>query len=268
MTLETVSTDGVIENPGACTFDPKALQCSGAEDSACLTPAQVESARTMYAGASHPVTRASVLPGLARGSELAWSVIGGACADHGFAVEAYKYVIAKDRTWDGSRFDPRVDHDRAQAIDPDDVLGSTDANMRAFFARGGKLMLYHGWSDAQVTPYNTIDFFQKVVASHGGAGVGTSIQLYMVPGMNHCAGGPGTDLFDRVSAVEEWIKTGSAPTRIEAWHATGGTIDRRRPLCPFGQVAQWNGTGSTNESANFACVAAHAGTPALVFASV
>ena len=71
-------------------------------------------------------------------------------------------------------------------------------NMRAFFARGGKLMLYHGWSDAQVTPYNTIDFFQKVVASQGGAGVGTSIQLYMVPGMNHCAGGPGTDLFDRM----------------------------------------------------------------------
>ena len=141
----------------------------------------------MYAGASHPVTRASVLPGLARGSELAWNVIGGP-APIGFAVEGYKYVIAKDPTWDGSRFDPRLDHDRAQAIDPDDVLGSTDVNMRAFFARGGKLMLYHGWSDAQVTPYNTIDFFQKVVASHGGAGVGTSIQLYMVPGMNHCAG--------------------------------------------------------------------------------
>ena len=195
------------------------------EDSACLAPAQVESARAMYAGASHPVTRASVLPGLARGSELAWSVIGGP-APIGLAVEGYKFhVIAEDPTWDGFRFDPRVDHDRAQAIDPDDVLGSTDVNMRAFFARGGKLMLYHGWSDAQVTPYNTIDFFQKVVASHGGAGVGTSIQLYMVPGMNHCAGGPGTDLFDRVSAVEEWIKTGSAPTRIEAWHATGGTID-------------------------------------------
>ena len=182
----------MIENPGACTFDPKALQCSGAEDSACLTPAQVESARAMYAGASHPVTRATVLPGLARGSELAWNVIGGP-APIGFAVEGFKYVIAKDPAWDGSRFDPRLDHDRAQAIDPDDVLGSTDVNMRAFFARGGKLMLYHGWSDAQVTPYNTIDFFQKVVASQGGAGVGTSIQLYMVPGMNHCAGGPGTD---------------------------------------------------------------------------
>jgi feruloyl esterase len=247
--------DGVIENPGACTFDPKAIQCSATDDASCLTPAQVESARAMYAGAAHPVTRASVLPGLARGSELAWNVIGGP-APIGFAVEGFKYVIAQDPAWDGSRFDPRVDHDRAQAIDPDDVLGSTDVNMRAFFARGGKLLLYHGWSDAQVTPYNTIDFFQKVVASQGGAGVGTSIQLYMVPGMNHCQGGPGTDTFDKMAAIESWIKTGSAPARIDASHATSGVIDRTRPLCPFGQVARWNGSGNTNEAANFACVAA------------
>ena len=100
------------------------------------------------------------------------------------------------------------------------MLGSTDPNMRAFFARGGKLLLYHGWSDAQVTPYNTINFFQKVVASQGGAGVGTSMQLYMVPGMNHCAGGPGTDMFDKMAAIEEWIKTGTAPKRIEASHVT------------------------------------------------
>ena len=124
-------------------------------------------------------------------------------------------------------------------------------NMRAFFARGGKLLLYHGWSDPQVTPYNTIDFFQKVVASHGGAGVGTSIQLYMVPGMNHCAGGPGTDNFDRMGAIEEWIKTGSAPKRIEAWHVTGrhhrshaaalsvragGAVERQRQHERIGQL--------------------------------
>ena len=78
----------------------------------------------------------------------------------------------------------------------------------------------------------------------------------MVPGMNHCQGGPGTDNFDRMGAMEEWVKTGAAPKRIEAWHVTNGATDRTRPLCPFGQVAKWNGTGSTNESANFSCVAA------------
>jgi feruloyl esterase len=247
--------DNVIENPGACTFDPNVLACTGAEDASCLTPAQVESARKMYAGASHPSTRTAVLPGLARGSELGWNVIGSA-EPIMYAADAYKYVIARDRSWDPLKFNPATDLDLALAADPDDALGSTDPNLRAFFARGGKLLLWHGWSDPQVTPYNTIDFFQKVVASQGGAGVGTSIQLYMLPGVNHCQGGPGTDSFDRIGAIEEWIKTGVAPKRIEAWHTTNGVVDRTRPLCPFGQVAKWNGTGSTNESANFSCVAA------------
>jgi feruloyl esterase len=247
--------DGVLENPGACGFDPKVLQCSGEDQASCLTEAQVESALTMYGGAKHPVTRASVLPGLARGAELGWSIIGSP-QPIGFALEAYKYIVAQDPTWDATRFDAARDLDRALAADPDDVLGSTDPNMRAFFDRGGKLLLYHGWSDAQVTPYNTIDFFHKVVAAQGGAGVGTSIQLYMIPGMNHCTGGPGTDQFDKVAAIEEWIRTGIAPSRIEASHMTGGVVDRTRPICPFGQVARWNGSGSTDEAANFGCVAA------------
>jgi Tannase and feruloyl esterase len=245
--------DGVLENPGACAFDPKVLQCSGQDDSTCLSVAQVESATRMYEGARHPTTKAVVLPGLAPGAELGWNVIGNT-QPIVLAVDAFKYVIMKDKAWDATRFNAGIDLDVALAADPDDALGSTNADLRPFFARGGKLLMYHGWSDPQVTPYNTIDFFHKVLATQGGAGVGTSVQLYMVPGMNHCQGGPGTDSFNKMSAIEEWIRTGSAPSRIEAAHLTNGAIDRTRPLCPWGQVAKWNGSGSTDDTANFACV--------------
>jgi feruloyl esterase len=253
--------DGVLENPGACSFDPKVLACSGSgqEDSACLSPAQIDSASRMYAGARHPSTKALVLPGLAPGAELGWSVLGGQ-QPLVLAVDAFKYVIMKDKSWEAARFNAGTDLDVALASDPDDVLGSTNADLRPFFARGGKLLMYHGWSDPQVTPYNTINFFHKVLATQGGAGVGTSVQLYMVPGMNHCQGGPGTDSFDKIKALEDWIRTGSAPGRIEAAHLTNGAIDRTRPLCPWGQVARWSGSGSTDDTANFACVAATVGS--------
>jgi feruloyl esterase len=247
-------TDGVIENPAACTFDPQVLQCTGHDDTSCLTPAQIQSAQAMYAGATHPGTKARVLPGLAHGSELGWAVIGSP-EPILYAADAFKYIVHQDPAWDGSRFDPALDFDRAFAADPDDAVGSANPDLRAFFTRGGKLLLCHGWSDAQVTPYNTIDFFQKVVAANGGAGVGTSVQLYMVPGMNHCIGGPGTDTFDRVAAMESWLATGSAPARIEAAHVTNGVADRTRPLCPFGQVARWDGRGSPDAASSFSCVA-------------
>jgi feruloyl esterase len=246
--------DGVVENPLSCRFEPKVLQCKAQNDASCLTAPQIESALVMYNGAADPRTGARRFPGLAPGSELGWNVIG-APQPLGLATEAFKYVIAKDATWEPARFNAATDFELAASIDKDDVLNSSSPDMKAFFARGGKLLLYHGWSDPQVTPLNTVDFFSKVVALQGSAVVGKSVQLYMVPGMNHCQGGPGTDTFDKMGAIEQWIKTGVAPDKIPASHLTNGVVDRTRPLCPFGQVAKWNGVGSSDDAANFACVA-------------
>jgi feruloyl esterase len=248
-------TDGVLGDPRSCTFDPQVLQCRpGQSGDTCLTPPQVEAARSLYSPVMHPVSGAVVLPGLVPGSELGWNA-AAAPQPVPTSLEAYRYLVFEDPKWDPARFNAATDIDRMLRADPADSIGTTSTDLKAFFDRGGKLLLYHGWSDAQVTPLNTIDYFNKVVSRFGPGIVGQSIQLYMVPGMDHCAGGPGTDRFDKMQALEEWVATGSAPRAIEAAHATAGIIDRTRPLCPYGQVAVYGGRGSTNYGPNFSCVA-------------
>ena len=246
--------DGIIENPLSCRFDPQVLECRGTETASCLTSAQVESARAIYAPVLDPKTGQEVMPGLAPGSELQWGIVAGA-RPVGTAFDAFRYIVFQDANWNPASFNPATDIGRALSADSDDTLNSSSTDLQAFFERGGKLLLYHGWSDTQVTPHNSINYFRSVVSRFGPSVVGSSIQLYMVPGMNHCNGGPGTDQFNKVAALEQWRLAGTAPERIPASRVTNGVVDRTRPVCPFGRVAAWTGTGSTDDMTNFACVA-------------
>jgi feruloyl esterase len=248
--------DGVIDDPLRCSFDPKVLECKGIDGPSCLTPAQVETMRLLYAPLKNAKGEVYSPPLLQPGTELSWSTLAGP-QPVGTAFEAFKYIVFKDAAWTVSRFNPATDISRALAADQG-ILSLTDPNLTPYFARGGKLLVYHGWQDPQVPAQNAVKFFNDVVKTVGASVVGRSVQLYMVPGMNHCRGGPGPNVFDKVAAMEEWIRTGSAPKQIVASHVTNGVVDRTRPLCPYGQVARWKGTGSTNEAVNFACVAATA----------
>jgi feruloyl esterase len=191
------------------------------------------------------------MPGLERGSELGWGTLGGPQPFYN-ALEAFKYVVFEDPKWDWRRFNLADDLDRAETIDRG-VLSSAGADLGPFFRRGGRLLMYHGWSDPQIPPGNTIAFFDRVVETAGREVAGRSVQLYMVPGMNHCAGGAGADVFDSMAAIEQWAATGVAPARIDASRSVNGAIERTHPICPYGQVARWDGVGSTNEAASFAC---------------
>jgi feruloyl esterase len=244
--------DGVIENPTACHFDPKALLCKSADGPDCLTAAQIETVRALYAPIKDPKTGAQVTPALLQpGSEMGWTILAGP-EPFRYSIETYKYVIYKDANWDWHEFNPATDIDLAIKTD-NGLLDFTEPNLKPFFDRGGKLLMYHGWADPQVTPMGSINYFNDVIRIFGSSVVGKSIELYMVPGMNHCQGGPGTDNFDKMSAIEEWVAKGSAPDKIIASHLTNGTADRTRPLCPYPQVAGYKGTGSTDDAANFVC---------------
>jgi feruloyl esterase len=250
--------DGVIEDPTRCHFDPKVLQCKAADGPDCLTPAQVETARALYGPVKDPQTGVEIEPAMLQpGPELAWGVMAGP-EPMERPLEAFKYFIHKDPNWDWHTFNPATDIDTALKTETGVVdLPDHDVKLKPFFDHGGKLLMYHGWADAHVTPMSSVEFFNDVVSQLGQRVVGKSIQLYMVPGMDHCGGGPGTDTFDKVSVIEKWIATGSAPDEIVASHLTDGKIDRTRPLCPLGKVATYTGRGSTDDAENFTCTAAH-----------
>jgi feruloyl esterase len=144
-----------------------------------------------------------------------------------------------------------ADIDRAVRMD-NGLLASNNFNLEPFFDRGGKVLMWHGWSDPQVPAQHSVNFYQNVLKTVG-AEAEQSMALFMLPGVTHCGGGAGPDEFDRMTPSTEWVEQGRKPARIVAARVRGGKVDRTRPLCPFGQVARYSGKGSTDSAENFSC---------------
>lgn len=246
--------DGLINDPTQCRFDPQVLACAKEDGRECLTARQVDTARTIMRPAK--TSRGEeVFPGYAPGTELGWGAIVGGPEPTSLTIDHYKYVVFKDAAWDWRTFD--IDRDVAIADKVDGgTINAIEPNIQPFTGRGGKLLLYHGWADQLVAPGTSINYYNSVVKALGGSSkTASSVRLFMVPGMGHCAGGEGPNTFDAVGALERWVEQGQPPDRIVASHSTNGVVDRTRPLCPHPQIAAYKGTGSTDEAASFACKA-------------
>ncbi len=246
--------DGIIDDPRRCHFDPKTLECSGPDASTCLTAPQVEAARKIYAGATNPRTGKQVFPGLTPGSELGWGVEAGGPKPMSIPLTFFQFVLFKNPDWKWQTLDFNRDvalADQQVAL----ILNAVDPDLRAFKAHGGKLLLYHGWIDNLITPLNTVNYYESMVRAMGGPEMTRDFaRLFMIPGMGHCQGGPGTDIFDKVGVLEQWAEKGVAPAQITASHQANGVTDMTRPLCPYPQVARWKNSGSTTDAANFVCL--------------
>jgi len=248
--------DGVLEDPTRCDFDPRTLACKGDDDAQCLTQAQVRTVQTFYAPLVNPRSHAQIFPGLERGGESIWgdqAANGGMVAQSAYGRGAWLGdAVFQDPNWNYKTFD--FDEGLARADQLDEGLMTLSPNLRTFFARGGKLLHYHGWSDPGISPRSSIDFFNTVMKAVGAeSNVRDSYRLFMVPGMGHCFGGEGPTAFDPIGAMERWVEEGRAPDRIIASRWTDGKVDRTRPLCPYPQVADYKGTGTTDDAENFVC---------------
>jgi feruloyl esterase len=245
--------DGVLENPLACTFDPRQAACSANDADSCLTEAQITAARKIYSGPVNPRTKASIFPGLARGSETGWNMLSGA-DPFGYAQGIWRFALTDDPAWDYKllEFDRMV----AEADKKAEATGlqAVNTNLKPFFERGGKLLMYHGWSDPGISPFNSVNYYTSVLqTTRSNPKAEESIRLFMMPGVGHCAGGPGPDTWDKVAVLDAWRAAGKAPTQVVASHLTDGKVDRTRPLCAYPKVAAYKGSGDTNDAANFVC---------------
>jgi len=249
--------DGIITDPTRCHFDPAALLCKDTDRESCLTAAQVEAVRKIYAGAYNPRTGEQIFPGWVRGSEL---LPDGSGSWAGYFVDKpeparvdfWRYWIFDDPHWEPKTFD--FDRDIAFADQALPQVSAVNPDLTAFNRRGGKLLIYQGWADPVVPPEDTLHYYESVQRAMGAKTAGPFALLFMVPGMGHCGGGPGPSKFDSLEQIDNWVATNRAPRRIVAQHFDkAGSVDRTRPICPYPQQPVYKGSGSTDKAANFVC---------------
>ena len=241
--------DGFLNDPRACSFDVGRLQCTGSDTESCLTAPQIETMKRAYA----PVRLANgelVFPGKDPGSESAWVGVSGTPS----ALPLIGLRIAHgDTAWDPKTFD--LERDLKLVLDNvGSVTNAIDADLGAFKARGGKLLLYHGWNDGLIAAGNTLNYYESVVKQIG-RGQDDWVRVFMMPGVGHCAGGVGPNQVNWMAALERWRESGKAPDRVDAARVAGNRVEMTRPLCPYPLIARYTGVGSTNDAQNFVCAA-------------
>jgi pimeloyl-ACP methyl ester carboxylesterase len=238
--------DGMIFNFQACHYNPNVLRCNGAKTDACLSSAQVSALQKVFAG---PRDSQGVDPYVGRPFDAGVAI---------FSSGTFGTVLPQSAPGMFGRpnLSMSVDVDaleRRAAGDPVEALTDTTwTNLSEFSARGGKLIFFHGLSDPVFSPYDTLRYYNEMAKANGGADqVQSWSRIFLIPGMNHCAGGPSLDRFDALGAVVKWVEQGEAPDSIVARgkHFPGVS----RPLCAYPKHAQYKGSGNPQDAANFVC---------------
>ncbi len=244
--------DGIIRDPSRCDFDPKSIQCFGADAASCLTAPQVETARRIYEGAKFADGK-QIYAGFEPGSELGWGVMAAGPEPLGISNGFFQYMVFEDPKWDFRTFD--VDRDTRLAVSKvGAALDANSPNLKPFQDRGGKLIVYQSWNETAVPPRTILDYYKSVESVMGGRSATQSFfRTFVVPGMGMCPGFSNAAAFDPLTALEQWREKGIAPSMIKQSFVANGKVYRTRPVCPYPEVAVYKGRGDTDDAANFTC---------------
>lgn len=271
-------TDGILDDPRQCRYSAAAdksittVQCKSS-DSSCLTATEASAIDKMWQGpiacvngsADCKVSDVATRDLESKNDKRLWypnthgtnlSALGGP-APIGIASDQGKYWVYFDANWNWQTLDYSnylaFFKDTVAKVGP--MMASDNPDLSAFRDRGGKLVLYHGWSDMLIVPQGTIDYYDRVTQKLGGGYESTQkfARLFMAPGVAHCAGGDGPQPQGMLEAVVDWVEKGKAPaTLLATKNSSSGR--QTRPLCPYPARARWNGKNSSDDAANFSCL--------------
>jgi hypothetical protein len=260
--------DGQITDPRACHFDPSEAVCKPGQavDDTCLTAEEADVARKYYNGPRDAGGHRFTVGGPQVGSELAWRGVfvpdsaKGEVMSQGAALGTLRYLAFEQNpdprySLKDFHFD-RATFRRLEALHP--LYDATDTELSRFEAGGGKLLLWHGWSDPHISPINTIAYYGAVRSRLGEAKTDSFLRLFLFPGMYHCMGGDGPGTFDALTPLMSWVENGAVPDRIIAGHADS----RTRPVFAFPMVAKYSGSGSVDDANSFVATPALTPEPA------
>jgi Tannase and feruloyl esterase len=269
------ANDGVLNDPRQCKFDPSSMLCkAGVDSDKCLTAKQAVALKALYAGPKDSKGRVA-FPGYMPGGEDGpggWGLwIFGPAPTKSlmafFGIGYFSNMVYGKPDWDYKTFTWDAGYSAATQKTADE-LNATSADLSAFKKRGGKLILYHGWNDPAIPPLNTINYYQSVTKAMGQSTTDGFVRLYMVPGMQHCGGGPGAGDFGEDGmapsnahqnvrvALEQWVEKNIAPGSITATKYEDNDAHHAvmtRPLCRYPAVAKYTGKGDAADAANFTC---------------
>jgi feruloyl esterase len=244
------ATDGLINNPRQCHFDPGVLQCSGAKNDSCLAPAQVAALRSVYEGTRGPDGQWAMLP-MSRGGEPGWTAFvgtNGSGRDASYSALETLFPLAMGHPVTLTAFTP-ADVRTLRATAMGRMYDAADPNLRPFFAHGGKLLLWHGENDPGPSPVATADYARQVLAK-GGSRAAQNMRLFLLPGVEHCGGGPGASPIPLLDTIDSWTATGRAPMSLVGAKADNSVV---RLQCAWPEVAHYKGNGNVNNPANWSC---------------
>ncbi len=281
--------DGIAADPRFCNYDPAVLACRGEDNDECLTKPQIRTLRSLYEGPHNPVTGERLYPGLSptMEAEARWDEI--VTGDHPspdiegpveplFGKGFYRYFVYDDPDWDSSTLDlgkaPMfADQKTIKGETISDLFNATGTDFREFKEKGGKLLMYFGWGDPHLTAEGGLNFYRSVAQAYGGLETTQQFfRLFMVPGMQHCIGGPGAFAFGQsepakslkddktysiIRALEAWVEKREAPETVIAAKYKNDNPDEgpafTRPLCLYPSVPVYKGQGDLKKAENFTC---------------